>query len=128
MKTKKAKNCVAYSDIYECLDGGESAASIAAMLNISESTVYKAKARRNGKKTGAEPKIKASLPAVSLSIQLSSMVGVCEVKLRNGTGELKGTLFLCNEGLSYRRPNQKGASDRCLTWTILDKLMLLGIG
>jgi hypothetical protein len=75
------------------------------------------------------PKIRKPNPiTLAMSVQLADMKGVVEIQLRNGTGELLGTLRLESSGLQYRRPNQKKPSDRSLTWDTLDKLMQLGLG
>lgn len=73
------------------------------------------------------PKVKQHEAFLSMMIQLPHTGDHIEVKLRNGGGELVGTIELSSDGISYKRPNQKLQSDRKLTWVVLDKLMQVGL-
>jgi hypothetical protein len=63
---------------------------------------------------------------IELSIRLP-INGNAIIQVRNGSTTLLGTLILESDGIRYKRPNQKLAADRKLTWSVLDKLMQLGI-
>lgn len=96
----------------------------------------KAKARREKEakaqeKVRLEPKPekprKPSPTIVSLSLQLGSLSGESEIKLRDSKGTLLGTLLFDEGGIQYKRPNQKAPATRKLSWSTLDKLMAIGL-
>ena len=62
---------------------------------------------------------------VAISLQLHE-VDSAMIQLRNGNGNLIGTLVVDNEGVAYRRPNQKTMPDRKLKWDLMDRLMQVG--
>ena len=67
-------------------------------------------------------------PSLQIALRLGDLgQGGAEIKIRNDNDNMLGTLVITSGGLSYRRPNQKAAADRKLTWAILDKLMQIGI-
>lgn len=127
MKRKNPK-CVSYQSIREMLDNGVKPAEVAKKLGISEATVYRAKRMTEKRYDPPAKPRKPSPVALSLSITLPALAGEAEVKLRNGGGELLGTILLAADGISYRRPKQKTPADRKISWATLDKLMALGIG
>lgn len=122
--TVKRKKYVAWKAIYAESDAGMSPASVAKNLGVSTSTVYRAlKTRAEGTITPKQER--KQLPALSIEICLP-LTGAAEVKLRNGVGDLLGTVTLGDGGLSYRRPNQK-SDGRQIGYATLDRLSQLGI-
>jgi hypothetical protein len=96
-------------------------------LGVCFSTVYRAlrPSKKTAKIEAVEPREK---PMVSLSLSLPSLPGSsAEVQVRNGGGELLGTLRIESDGIRYRRPNQKSPADRRISWDALDKIMQLGL-
>ncbi len=125
-KKRKPPKSVPYRDLVASVDDLGVAGS-AKKHGVSVATVYAAMRKfRDGAKQPVK-KAAASVPALSVSIQLPAVSGGAEIKLRNGGGELLGTLVLEQDGMIYRRPNQKSAPDRKLSWTVLDKLMQSGL-
>lgn len=105
-----------------------------ANLGCSRSLVQKVRRRWSHKtyptSQAKETKTGASSPEcpLSLSLRIPSIGGKAEIKIRNSSGSLQGTLILCEDGLVYRRPNQKTSpEDRLLRWDTLDKLMQSGL-
>jgi len=126
-KTRKAPKAVSWEDIITYHKEGRSAKEISGNLGCSTSVVYRAiRQSKGGEKQRKKPK--QSTAALSISIRLPEIGGAAEIKVRNGGNELVGTLLIESEGICYRRPNQKSAAERGLSWDSLDKLMQLGIG
>ena len=72
------------------------------------------------------PKAEKVHNLLELSIRLP-INGNAVIQVRNGSTTLLGTLILESDGIRYKRPNQKIAADRKLSWNTLEKLMQLGI-
>ncbi len=117
-------------------DPSVSVSALAEKLGLSTSTVYRYKASP-GKSTavvadldeigGEDCLVSDSIPSMSVSLRLSDLTGPAEVKVRNGDGNLLGTLWITKKGLAYKRPNQKLIPERVLSWENIDKLMQLGL-
>jgi hypothetical protein len=123
--------------IRRLLDKNRDAMEIVTEIGCLPSQVYHEIKRRKDNDEAREmvprvapptPPKKDGPPLTILSIEVRLPTDKCaEIKLRNGGDNLLGTLVLGSDGIRYRRPNQKSAADRKLSWATLEKLMQLGI-
>ena len=126
MKRKSPKK-VAWSSIYEYINGGASVKDTAEYLGITVTTVYRAlRARKTTNRYGELKVVQATQP-VSITVGIPNDGAPLEIKLLNGNGHGNGRLLIHHDGIEYKHANQKLSCKRRVKWEVLDKIMQLGI-
>jgi hypothetical protein len=127
-KARKKQVFVPEAEIVRVIDDyGWSVKKAASELSISESRVYRALRRIRQSPEGVIAEPTPKFPSVLMTMLLGLTDRPTEIKLRNSTGENLGTIWLSDEGVRYKRPNQKGDCPRVISYALMDKLMQLGL-